>query len=727
MTAPQHNAKPVTSQPEAALETSNQSNRTQSDVTQLNRQLMDSPPQNQTRRNQGSTTKRMQRSWLIALGLLGSSGFVANQMSFALAESDFLIDDYAVAPSEAAANPGVADTTFTYAESSFEPAIAPAQVEYVPAPITEPVAPTATSAPAEPDWLATYQTPPAAPVAAAPAAVTPAAPADVVPAAVAPAPAVPAAPTVKTEAATAPAAVSTPATKTSATKTATTKTAATKTTPTTATKTASPRAHSSVSRPTVSRVAPPTFSSVRSPKKASKIARRSGSLRGLVDASAMTVPLAGYGSGSMAIAPSMLQLSARTQANNALAKDSNQTTTLVALEGGSAEIEITPSPESTAAPDVLPVAPPIQPTELVPAALPEGTNLPDEYSNVFVDPTDYSVGATAAPEPGTNGALGAPEIVVSEQSTGCEFTLTAGQGVPNAACGAQPGLPAASAPVANRQAAPPAQAESYAARDSVQNTAVASSPAVSSGAINVGPVSFSAEGIRFSGSTTAAGREYLNRTVRPLVNLQANERFIFPLPIPSPITSLFGFRTHPISGDQRFHAGTDIGAEQGTPVLAAQDGKVSSAGYAGGYGLMVVLNHKLADTQLESRYAHLSEILVEPDAVVKKGEVIGLVGSTGNSTGPHLHFEMRELTADGWVLVNSDGLVQYALANLVKALNNPMQVLNFSMADFNLLRTKNATAQAPTKATKVKTETAADALLPGMNGIPFRPAQPNAS
>lgn len=699
MTAPQHNAKPIANQPEAALEDSTPSSSTPSDVTQLNSQLMDSPTdrqgslrsasENQTRRSQGSTAKRMQRSWLIALGLLGGSGFVANQMSFALAESDFLIDEYAVAPSEAATNHSVADTTFTYAESAFAPAVSPAQVEYVPAPAAAPVVPAKASAPTEPDWVATYQKPLAAPVAATPAAVTP----------------TPAAPAIKIEAT--PAAVATAA--------------------------PSSRAQPSVSRPTVSQVAPPTFSSVRKPKKASKkaskIARRSSPLKGLVDASAMTIPLAGYGSGSIAIAPSMVQLSARAQANDALARDnSDRTTTLVALEGGSVEMEITPLLESTAAPDILPAAPervasPVQPTELVPAALPEGTNLPDEYNSVFVDPTDYNVGATAVPGSGTNGALGVPEIVVSEQSTGCEFKLTAGQGVPNAACGTQPGLSVAPAPAANGQARP-AQTNPSVAQDYIASPSGASSPTGNNSVVNVGPVSFSAEGIRFSGSTTAAGREYLNRTVRPLVNLQANQQFIFPLAVPSPITSLFGFRTHPISGDQRFHSGTDIGAAQGTPVLAAQDGKVSSADYAGGYGLMVVLDHKLGGSELETRYAHLSEILVEPNAVVKKGDVIGLVGSTGNSTGPHLHFEMRELTADGWVLVNPDGLIQYAMANLVKALNNPMQALNFKMSDFNLLRTRGVTAQA---STEVKTKTAADALLPGMNGIPFRPAQPNAS
>ena len=163
-------------------------------------------------------------------------------------------------------------------------------------------------------------------------------------------------------------------------------------------------------------------------------------------------------------------------------------------------------------------------------------------------------------------------------------------------------------------------------------------------------------------------------------------------------------------------------------MLAAQDGTVSAAGYAGGYGLMVVLNHQTEEAELESRYAHLAEILVEPNKAVKKGDVIGLVGSTGNSTGPHLHFEMRQKTADGWALVNADSLLQYSLANLVKALNSPMQALNFNMADFNLRRVSGATKVAqPGVSSSVQPETEVDATLPGLNGIPFRPAQPNAS
>jgi len=84
-------------------------------------------------------------------------------------------------------------------------------------------------------------------------------------------------------------------------------------------------------------------------------------------------------------------------------------------------------------------------------------------------------------------------------------------------------------------------------------------------------------------------------------------------------------------------------------VVAVLDGKVSIGGFLGGYGLTVVLDH--GDTQ-KTLYGHLSEIFVKPGATVKQGEVIGRVGSTGMSTGPHLHFEVRQLTAQGWVVTD---------------------------------------------------------------------------
>ena len=105
------------------------------------------------------------------------------------------------------------------------------------------------------------------------------------------------------------------------------------------------------------------------------------------------------------------------------------------------------------------------------------------------------------------------------------------------------------------------------------------------------------------------------------------------------LTSGFGYRFHPLSGRYQPHAGLDLAAPTGTPVLATANGVVDVAGWSGGYGLLVALNH---GGDLETRYGHLSGVAVAPGESVKKGQVIGFVGSTGRSTGPHLHYEVRE-------------------------------------------------------------------------------------
>jgi murein DD-endopeptidase MepM/ murein hydrolase activator NlpD len=100
----------------------------------------------------------------------------------------------------------------------------------------------------------------------------------------------------------------------------------------------------------------------------------------------------------------------------------------------------------------------------------------------------------------------------------------------------------------------------------------------------------------------------------------------------------YGMRMHPIFHEMRFHAGTDIGAPSGTPILAADSGTVALATYNSGYGNYVVLSH---GNGVSTVYAHMSVIAVSSGAGVTKGQVIGYVGSTGWSTGPHLHFEVR--------------------------------------------------------------------------------------
>lgn len=158
------------------------------------------------------------------------------------------------------------------------------------------------------------------------------------------------------------------------------------------------------------------------------------------------------------------------------------------------------------------------------------------------------------------------------------------------------------------------------------------------------------------------------RATRMSPSLPENRQtdLLFPLPIPSAITSAFGWRIHPVSGHTAMHSGTDLGAPMGTPVLAAYPGEVALADWAGGYGLMVILRH-LNGTQ-ESRYAHLSEVYVKPGDQVEQGQVIGRVGSTGVSTGPHLHFEWRHLTAQGWVPVDAGVHLEYALDNLLQSM-----------------------------------------------------------
>lgn len=190
-------------------------------------------------------------------------------------------------------------------------------------------------------------------------------------------------------------------------------------------------------------------------------------------------------------------------------------------------------------------------------------------------------------------------------------------------------------------------------------------PPASLSSVQIGPISVGSSGIGI-GSLPSV-KDFYRRTLPPLGRLgNGNIRLIFPLSIPAPITSVFGWRIHPISGDPRFHMGTDLGAPLGTPVLAAYAGQVTIADFLGGYGLAIVLDHNKGTQQ--TLYGHLSEIFVKQGDLVKQGSVIGRVGSTGNSTGAHLHFEFRQLTPDGWVALDPGSQLEYALAELVKVL-----------------------------------------------------------
>lgn len=109
-------------------------------------------------------------------------------------------------------------------------------------------------------------------------------------------------------------------------------------------------------------------------------------------------------------------------------------------------------------------------------------------------------------------------------------------------------------------------------------------------------------------------------------------------PAEGPITSPFGYRVHPIFGTLRFHTGVDIGAYYGSAILAADSGTVIDSGWMGGYGNCLIIDHGGGYSTL---YAHCSELYVSYGQGVTKGQQIAAVGSTGNSTGPHLHFEVR--------------------------------------------------------------------------------------
>lgn len=135
----------------------------------------------------------------------------------------------------------------------------------------------------------------------------------------------------------------------------------------------------------------------------------------------------------------------------------------------------------------------------------------------------------------------------------------------------------------------------------------------------------------------------IEKEIRLLALASVSEEYVggimdWPVPGYTRITSSFGMRTHPITGIYKLHTGTDIGAPMGADFIAANDGLVTYAGYNGAYGNMVILDHGGGITTL---YAHGSQILVSVGDTVSQGTPILKVGSTGYSTGPHAHFEVR--------------------------------------------------------------------------------------
>lgn len=155
-----------------------------------------------------------------------------------------------------------------------------------------------------------------------------------------------------------------------------------------------------------------------------------------------------------------------------------------------------------------------------------------------------------------------------------------------------------------------------------------------------GPVeAIAADGAMIDGSSDAQFRSLFQTWQK----LDVAEQSAIAIPSMQPVdavrlTSSFGVRSDPFHGSAAMHAGVDIPGPVGTPVYATADGVVGRSGVAGGYGNLVTVNHGKG---IETRYGHLSKILVAANTRVRRGQLIGLMGSTGRSTGSHLHYEVR--------------------------------------------------------------------------------------
>ncbi len=138
--------------------------------------------------------------------------------------------------------------------------------------------------------------------------------------------------------------------------------------------------------------------------------------------------------------------------------------------------------------------------------------------------------------------------------------------------------------------------------------------------------------------------EQANEIGKKIVSLQSKEKYVggkigWPAPGYYKITSPYGYRIHPILKKKKLHTGIDISIPRGKDIVAGNSGKVIYSGYYGGYGYAVIIDH---GGKISTLYAHNDKLLVKEGAQVEKGQVIAKSGSTGLSTGPHLHFEVRE-------------------------------------------------------------------------------------
>lgn len=183
-------------------------------------------------------------------------------------------------------------------------------------------------------------------------------------------------------------------------------------------------------------------------------------------------------------------------------------------------------------------------------------------------------------------------------------------------------------------------------------------------------------------------------------------------PVQGRITSGFGMRRHPILGYARQHAGMDFGAPYGAPIYAVSDGTVSFAGYNGGYGRFVRINH---GDNLGSGYGHMSRIAVSAGQRVRRGQVIGYVGSSGLSTGPHLHYELYR----GGRPVNPAS-VRFS----TRAVLSGTELAAFRSRLNSLTSVAPGAALAPMRPARPEPVAPAPSVLPGTPGMPATSSLP---